>query len=381
MRIFFRTLITCILLLICFSNCSSVKYNVDRYYVDHHPRQGYFPGGYVDVFDFGNRDTFLIISQPIGERFFHFSFVKLNASDSIIRYSNIISPDVKIASVNKFTSSDLIFKINILDEQEKPISYPYLVYVNDSLCFNQLDISNVNYSVNTLNEKKDSITIGSIGVAFYWRLPNLIYYDKTNHSDSVVIQLERSLCTRRMWLPEYEGVKYLKPYYYDFNDFTVVQTTDSINHTKRKLTPNAYKNHFSYLYKDTEILQGKKTKGIRKLIKEFSKIAPEYGYTIPIPEDIKSRNIRKTNLIQNKYNVTNSRLNSKQKNILKFCLKGEKSRTEIFEFLNNYYISKNNKNLLDFLIENNFLQMTDPDNPKSKNQKYYTTDLGKSVVY
>jgi len=59
------------------------------------------------------------------------------------------------------------------------------------------------------------------------------------------------------------------------------------------------------------------------------------------------------------------------KKILDFC-KIPKSRKEIFEMLGVSNQSKNFKNIIEPLLKNGSLSMTNPDNPKCRNQKYMT---------
>ena len=74
-------------------------------------------------------------------------------------------------------------------------------------------------------------------------------------------------------------------------------------------------------------------------------------------------------------------LSQKQKDVLEFCSKEEKSRAEIFEFLEMANSTLNSKKHIVPLIENELLQMTEPNKPKSKNQKYYTTEFGQSQIH
>lgn len=87
------------------------------------------------------------------------------------------------------------------------------------------------------------------------------------------------------------------------------------------------------------------------------------------------------NLNEKKYDVLDYHLSQKQKDVLEFCSKEEKSRTEIFEFLEMANSTLNTKRHIVPLIESELLQMTEPDKPKSKNQKYYTTEFGISQIH
>ncbi len=91
------------------------------------------------------------------------------------------------------------------------------------------------------------------------------------------------------------------------------------------------------------------------------------------------RKVRLIDLNDKKYDV-DSPLSSKQLGILGF-LEKERSRQEIFEFLGIANTTLNSSRNLVPLIERGFIRMTDPSKPRSKNQKYYTTELGKSKIH
>ena len=81
-----------------------------------------------------------------------------------------------------------------------------------------------------------------------------------------------------------------------------------------------------------------------------------------------------------KYDVLHYHLNSKQRAIIEFCWKKEKSRKEIFDFIKMFNSTLNNSRHLVPLIDNSLIQMTEPSKPRSKNQKYYTTELGEKQI-
>ena len=81
-----------------------------------------------------------------------------------------------------------------------------------------------------------------------------------------------------------------------------------------------------------------------------------------------------------KYDVVDYHLNSKQRAIIEFCWKKEKSRKEIFDFIKMFNSTLNNSRHLVPLIDNSLIQMTEPSKPRSKNQKYYTTELGEKQI-
>ena len=81
-----------------------------------------------------------------------------------------------------------------------------------------------------------------------------------------------------------------------------------------------------------------------------------------------------------KYDVVHYHLNSKQRAIIEFCWKKEKSRKEIFDFIKMVNSTLNNSRHLVPLIDNSLIQMTEPSKPRSKNQKYYTTELGEKQI-
>ncbi|WP_366512705.1 KTSC domain-containing protein [Lunatimonas sp.] len=65
--------------------------------------------------------------------------------------------------------------------------------------------------------------------------------------------------------------------------------------------------------------------------------------------------------------------------VLVFCDQPQ-SRLAILEILKLYNNSRNFDNYVKPLLEVGWLQQTIPDKPRSKNQKYYTTDLGKKLL-
>jgi ATP-dependent DNA helicase RecG len=64
---------------------------------------------------------------------------------------------------------------------------------------------------------------------------------------------------------------------------------------------------------------------------------------------------------------------------LQYC-KEPKSSDDIFEKIGLYKNTKNHNHHIKPLIEIGWLNQTIPDKPTSKNQKYYTTDLGKKLL-
>lgn len=65
--------------------------------------------------------------------------------------------------------------------------------------------------------------------------------------------------------------------------------------------------------------------------------------------------------------------------VLQYCKK-PKSSDEIFEEIGLYKNTKNHNHHIKPLIEVGWLNLTLPNKPTSKNQKYYTTDLGKKLL-
>jgi ATP-dependent DNA helicase RecG len=66
--------------------------------------------------------------------------------------------------------------------------------------------------------------------------------------------------------------------------------------------------------------------------------------------------------------------------ILKYCSEKPRSRAEIFEFLQMSNETRNfNRHVLP-LLDNKLIQMTIPDKPRSMNQRYIITDLGKKLL-
>lgn len=67
-------------------------------------------------------------------------------------------------------------------------------------------------------------------------------------------------------------------------------------------------------------------------------------------------------------------------NILRYCSEKSRSRAEIFEFLQ---LSNETRNFIRHilpLLDNELIQMTIPDKPRSMNQRYIITDLGKKLL-
>ena len=67
------------------------------------------------------------------------------------------------------------------------------------------------------------------------------------------------------------------------------------------------------------------------------------------------------------------------KKVLNYCTVS-KSNDEIFEKLGLYKNTKNHNHHIKPLIEVGWLKQTIPDKPRSKNQKFYTTELGKKLL-
>ncbi|WP_197037195.1 KTSC domain-containing protein [Flavobacterium sp. ZB4P23] len=74
-----------------------------------------------------------------------------------------------------------------------------------------------------------------------------------------------------------------------------------------------------------------------------------------------------------------ARINNTIKKVLHFCTE-PKSNDEIFEKIELYKNTKNHNHHIKPLLEIGWLKQTIPDKPRSKNQKYYTTDLGKKLL-
>lgn len=73
------------------------------------------------------------------------------------------------------------------------------------------------------------------------------------------------------------------------------------------------------------------------------------------------------------------RINDTIKTVLNYCIE-PKSNDEIFEKIELYKNTKNHKHHIKPLLEIGWLQQSIPDKPRSKNQKYFTTDLGKKLL-
>lgn len=65
--------------------------------------------------------------------------------------------------------------------------------------------------------------------------------------------------------------------------------------------------------------------------------------------------------------------------VLKYCIT-PKSRAEILSKIGLIYLSKNYKRHIEPLIKNGLLQMTIPENPTNRNQRYKTTQKGKKKL-
>ncbi len=73
------------------------------------------------------------------------------------------------------------------------------------------------------------------------------------------------------------------------------------------------------------------------------------------------------------------RINEMTKKVLNYCTK-PKSRDEIFEIIGLYKNTKNFQNHIKSLIDLGWIYYTLPDKLTSRDQKYYTTDLGKKLL-
>lgn len=73
------------------------------------------------------------------------------------------------------------------------------------------------------------------------------------------------------------------------------------------------------------------------------------------------------------------RINLTIRDVLNYCQE-PKSKDEIFERIKLYKNTKNYNHHIKPLIEAAWLNLTIPDKPTSKNQRYYTTDLGKKLL-
>ncbi|WP_262482637.1 ATP-binding protein [Anditalea andensis] len=76
-------------------------------------------------------------------------------------------------------------------------------------------------------------------------------------------------------------------------------------------------------------------------------------------------------------NAIKDRVSASIIKVLQYCKK-PKSSDEIFEEIGLYKNTKNHNHHIKPLIEGGWLNLTLPNKPTSKNQKYYTTDLGKN---
>jgi ATP-dependent DNA helicase RecG len=101
----------------------------------------------------------------------------------------------------------------------------------------------------------------------------------------------------------------------------------------------------------------------------------EYWFTIIFSR----KNVIQSGQIQSGQKQSGSRnfiLNEQEMKILSFCKLKPKSRSEIFTFIGMSNETRNfTRNVLP-LLEKEYLNMTEPDSPRSRNQKYYATDLG-----
>ncbi|MFA7444458.1 MAG: KTSC domain-containing protein [Flavobacteriaceae bacterium] len=77
--------------------------------------------------------------------------------------------------------------------------------------------------------------------------------------------------------------------------------------------------------------------------------------------------------------IIKERISESIKKVLIFC-QDSKSRDEIFEKLGLYKNTKNHNHHIKPLIEAGWLNLTLPNKPTSKNQKYYTTETGKKLL-
>jgi predicted transcriptional regulator len=73
------------------------------------------------------------------------------------------------------------------------------------------------------------------------------------------------------------------------------------------------------------------------------------------------------------------RINAKIIEALNYCME-PKSKDEIFEKITLYKNTKNYNHHIKPLIEVGWLNLTLPNKPTSKNQQYYTTELGKKLL-
>lgn len=78
-------------------------------------------------------------------------------------------------------------------------------------------------------------------------------------------------------------------------------------------------------------------------------------------------------------NAIKDRVSTSIIKVLQYCKK-PKSSDEIFEELGLYKNTKNHNHHIKPLIEIDWLNLTLPNKPTSKNQQYYTTDLGKKLL-
>ncbi|AEA42074.1 ATP-binding protein [Fluviicola taffensis] len=66
--------------------------------------------------------------------------------------------------------------------------------------------------------------------------------------------------------------------------------------------------------------------------------------------------------------------------ILKYCSEKPRSRAEIFQFIGIANNTANTSRQIIPLINGGLLQMTEPDKPRSRNQMYFTTEIGKNKL-
>lgn len=84
---------------------------------------------------------------------------------------------------------------------------------------------------------------------------------------------------------------------------------------------------------------------------------------------------------ENQSSLFSSVLSETQIKVLNFCKSAPKSRAQIFSHLGMSNATKNYNNHVEPLVELDYLNMTIPNKPTSRNQKYFTTYSGKKALF
>jgi predicted HTH transcriptional regulator len=79
------------------------------------------------------------------------------------------------------------------------------------------------------------------------------------------------------------------------------------------------------------------------------------------------------------HNGESEQISDKMKQFLTFC-KQARSRSELLHFLGLKNHSYNYQNHIESFIHKNWIERTNKDNPKDRNQKYILTDIGRKLI-